>query len=108
MQVTSNLTGTEAQDMTAPGVSVLGDSYSKPFTAEKILIGTGTTPARRPDFDFDGVHIIDRCDPLAIYVDEIGVRESHSWWLDNRMGARKWLFPIVRQPGGARRARWKR
>lgn len=62
VQVTSNLTGTEAQDMTAPGVSVLGDSYSKPFTAEKILIGTGTTPARRPDFDFDGVHIIDRCD----------------------------------------------
>lgn len=34
--------------------------YSKPFTAEKILIACGTKPARRPDFLFDGTHIIDR------------------------------------------------
>lgn len=35
-------------------------SYAKPFTAEKILIACGTRPARRPDFHFDGTHIIDR------------------------------------------------
>jgi len=32
----------------------------KPFTAEKILVAVGTYPARRPDFVFDGTHIIDR------------------------------------------------
>ena len=32
----------------------------KPFTAEKILVAVGTVPARRPDFVFDGTHIIDR------------------------------------------------
>lgn len=38
----------------------LEESYRKAFTAEKILIAVGTKPARRPDFVFDGTHIIDR------------------------------------------------
>lgn len=44
----------------AGGQGPVGEAFSKPFTGEKILIATGTTPARRPDFQFDGVHIIDR------------------------------------------------
>jgi hypothetical protein len=39
------------------------DVFSKPFYAEKIMIATGTMPARRPDFEFDGEHIIDRWGP---------------------------------------------
>lgn len=41
------------------------EPYSKPFTADKILIAVGTKPARRPDFDFDGTHIIDSDDLLS-------------------------------------------
>ncbi len=41
------------------------EPYSKPFTAEKFLVAVGTTPARRPDFDFDGTHIIDSDDLLS-------------------------------------------
>lgn len=41
------------------------EPYSKPFTAEKYLVAVGTMPARRPDFVFDGTHIIDSDDLLS-------------------------------------------
>lgn len=43
----------------------VAEPFTKPFTADKIMIAVGTTPARRPDFEFDGQHIIDSDDLLS-------------------------------------------
>jgi len=47
------------------GAGLEVEPFSKPFTTEKALVAVGTTPARRADFDFDGVHIIDSDDLLS-------------------------------------------
>jgi NAD(P) transhydrogenase len=48
-----------------PKARVDVEPYTKPFTAEKFLVAVGTMPARRPDFAFDGTHIIDSDDLLS-------------------------------------------